>query len=146
MKPIRIGLLGCGTVGGGVIQLLAANAEYLASRVGAPLEVARVLVLQLLHELGQALIGAVDLGDDLVHLGPQGALTARGGEGALERRDRVGVLVGLGLRATEPAWPATVCRTPDPSATAGGQTARPDLDVSCPPNDPAPAAGCPGRG
>jgi homoserine dehydrogenase len=44
MKPIRIGLLGCGTVGGGVIQLLHANAEYLAESVGAPLEVARVLV------------------------------------------------------------------------------------------------------
>jgi homoserine dehydrogenase len=44
MKPVRIGLLGCGTVGGGVIQLLEANAEYLAQTVGAPLEVARVLV------------------------------------------------------------------------------------------------------
>jgi homoserine dehydrogenase len=44
MKPVRIGLLGCGTVGGGVIQLLEANAAYLASRVGAPLEVVRVLV------------------------------------------------------------------------------------------------------
>jgi homoserine dehydrogenase len=44
MKPIRIGLLGCGTVGGGVIQLLNANAEYLAQSAGAPLEVARVLV------------------------------------------------------------------------------------------------------
>ena len=46
MKPVRIGLLGCGTVGGGVIQLLQANAAYLASRVGAPLEVVRVLVRQ----------------------------------------------------------------------------------------------------
>jgi homoserine dehydrogenase len=44
MKPIRLGLLGCGTVGGGVIQLLQANAEYLAQTVGAPLEVAGVLV------------------------------------------------------------------------------------------------------
>jgi homoserine dehydrogenase len=44
MKPVRIGLLGCGTVGGGVVQLLRANAEYLAQRVGAPLEPARVLV------------------------------------------------------------------------------------------------------
>ena len=43
-KPVRLGLLGCGTVGGGVVQLLHANASYLASRVGAPLEVARVLV------------------------------------------------------------------------------------------------------
>jgi homoserine dehydrogenase len=43
-RPVRIGLLGCGTVGGGVVQLLHANAEYLAARVGAPLEIARVLV------------------------------------------------------------------------------------------------------
>src|SRR5271166_5561596 len=44
VKPVRLGLLGCGTVGGGVVQLLRENAEYLAQRVGAPLEVARVLV------------------------------------------------------------------------------------------------------
>jgi homoserine dehydrogenase len=44
MKPVRIGLLGCGTVGGGVVQLLKANAEFFAQTVGAPLEVARVLV------------------------------------------------------------------------------------------------------
>jgi homoserine dehydrogenase len=42
--PVRIGLLGCGTVGGGVIRLIDENQEYLASRVGAPLEVQRVLV------------------------------------------------------------------------------------------------------
>lgn len=44
MKPVRLGLLGCGTVGGGVVQLLHANAQYVAQSVGAPLEVARVLV------------------------------------------------------------------------------------------------------
>ncbi len=44
MKTVRLGLLGCGTVGGGVVQLLSQNAKYLAERVGAPLEVARVLV------------------------------------------------------------------------------------------------------
>ena len=44
MGTIRIGLLGCGTVGGGVVQLLHANASLLASRVGAPLEIAGVLV------------------------------------------------------------------------------------------------------
>ncbi len=43
MQPIRLGLLGCGTVGGGVIQLLHTNAKYLAESVGAPLEIARVL-------------------------------------------------------------------------------------------------------
>src|SRR3954463_15736050 len=41
---IKVGLLGCGTVGGGVIQLLRANAAYLEARVGDSLDVARVLV------------------------------------------------------------------------------------------------------
>jgi homoserine dehydrogenase len=44
MKPVRIGLLGCGTVGGGVVRLLQRSAAYLTQSVGAPLEVARVLV------------------------------------------------------------------------------------------------------
>jgi homoserine dehydrogenase len=44
MRPIRLGLLGCGTVGGGVVQLLRANAEYVVQSIGAGLEVARVLV------------------------------------------------------------------------------------------------------
>ncbi len=44
MNKVTLGLLGCGTVGGGVVQLLQQNAEYLAERVGAPLHVARVLV------------------------------------------------------------------------------------------------------
>jgi homoserine dehydrogenase len=43
-RAVRIGLLGCGTVGGGVVRLLSANAASFAARVGAPLEVARVLV------------------------------------------------------------------------------------------------------
>jgi homoserine dehydrogenase len=41
---IKVGLLGCGTVGGGVIQLLRANAQYIEARVGAPIEISRVLV------------------------------------------------------------------------------------------------------
>jgi homoserine dehydrogenase len=44
VKPVRLGLLGCGTVGGGVAQLLRANAESLSRSVGAPLEIVRVLV------------------------------------------------------------------------------------------------------
>jgi homoserine dehydrogenase len=44
MKPIRLGLLGCGTVGGGVVRLLRESAKYVEQSVGAPLEVARVLV------------------------------------------------------------------------------------------------------
>lgn len=43
-KPVRVALLGCGTVGGGVLQLLAENQTSLAQKVGAPLEVVKVLV------------------------------------------------------------------------------------------------------
>ncbi|MEO7328852.1 MAG: homoserine dehydrogenase [Minicystis sp.] len=49
-SPVRIGLLGCGTVGGGVLRLLADNARYLGERVGASLEVKRVLVRDLEKE------------------------------------------------------------------------------------------------
>ena len=42
MKAVRIGLLGCGTVGGGVVKLLRRNAEMLAARLGAPLELAGI--------------------------------------------------------------------------------------------------------
>lgn len=49
-SSIRLGLLGCGTVGGGVIRLINENREYLASRVGAPLEVVKVLVRDLEKE------------------------------------------------------------------------------------------------
>ncbi|MFO0757541.1 MAG: homoserine dehydrogenase [Byssovorax sp.] len=48
--PVRIGMLGCGTVGGGVLRLLADNARYLGERVGAPLTVRRVLVRDLEKE------------------------------------------------------------------------------------------------
>jgi homoserine dehydrogenase len=44
MRSVRLGLLGCGTVGGGVVQLLHAKAKYIAQSIGAPLEIARVLV------------------------------------------------------------------------------------------------------
>jgi homoserine dehydrogenase len=43
-SPLRIALLGCGTVGGGVIRLIRGGQEPLALRVGAPLELAYVLV------------------------------------------------------------------------------------------------------
>lgn len=48
--PIRIGMLGCGTVGGGVLRLLADNRAYLGDRVGVPLEVKHVLVRDLDRE------------------------------------------------------------------------------------------------
>src|SRR5258708_13069676 len=49
-KPIQVALLGCGTVGGGVIRLLAANRAKLATRVGAPIVVRKVLVRDIIKD------------------------------------------------------------------------------------------------
>ena len=43
-STVRISLLGCGTVGGGVLRLLAENKNFLALRTGADIEVTHVLV------------------------------------------------------------------------------------------------------
>jgi homoserine dehydrogenase len=74
-RPVRIALLGCGTVGGGVVRLLHENARYLAERVGAPLEIARVLVADARKErpleLDRALVttdAELVLGDDSIDL------------------------------------------------------------------------------
>jgi homoserine dehydrogenase len=42
LKPVRIALLGCGTVGGGVVRLMRRNAAIYAHKLGAPLELAGV--------------------------------------------------------------------------------------------------------
>jgi homoserine dehydrogenase len=44
MKPIRIGILGAGTVGGGTLRVLARNREEIARRANRPIEVAWVAV------------------------------------------------------------------------------------------------------
>ncbi len=66
-----------------------------------PREIAGVLVLELLDEDGELLVGAIDLGDGLVDLGAHGRLLPGDGEGVLERRERLFVLVRLGLRFPE---------------------------------------------
>jgi homoserine dehydrogenase len=43
-KPIRLALLGCGTVGAHVVRLLHEQAEDLTARVGAPVEIAGIAV------------------------------------------------------------------------------------------------------
>lgn len=47
MRRIRIGLLGCGTVGGGFVRLVAHERERLRTRYGIDLEIARILVRDL---------------------------------------------------------------------------------------------------
>jgi homoserine dehydrogenase len=44
MKTVRIGLLGCGTVGSGLVELIGRNRSVVADRSGVSLEVGRVLV------------------------------------------------------------------------------------------------------
>ncbi len=45
MKPgLRVALLGCGVVGTEVVRLLIEQADDLAARVGAPLELAGIAV------------------------------------------------------------------------------------------------------
>src|SRR5438067_7988381 len=44
MEPLGIGLIGCGTVGGGVARLLLEQRERLAARAGRPLVLRRVVV------------------------------------------------------------------------------------------------------
>lgn len=44
MKPYRIALIGCGTVGSGVAKLLLDHPERLTARAGRPLELCRIVV------------------------------------------------------------------------------------------------------
>ena len=43
MKPLVLGLAGCGTVGGGLLRLLETNADMIVQRTGRPIVVKRVL-------------------------------------------------------------------------------------------------------
>ena len=44
MKPVRVALLGCGTVGSEVVRLLHAQSGDLTARIGAPVEIAGIAV------------------------------------------------------------------------------------------------------
>ena len=41
-EPLKIALAGLGTVGGGVVRLLDANAELIARRAGRPIQIVAV--------------------------------------------------------------------------------------------------------
>jgi homoserine dehydrogenase len=43
-QPVRLGLLGCGVIGNGVIQLLQAHQPEIASRIGTALTIHRILI------------------------------------------------------------------------------------------------------
>ena len=48
--PVRVGLLGCGNVGGALVQILEADGEVITARTGLRLEVTRVAVRNLAKE------------------------------------------------------------------------------------------------
>src|SRR4051794_35313048 len=50
MQQVRLGIIGGGTVGGGVVQALQRNGPLMASRLGVELQIARVVV----RDLGKA--------------------------------------------------------------------------------------------
>jgi len=50
--PVRIALIGCGVVGGQVVRLLRAQADDLAARVGAPLQLEAIVVRDTARERG----------------------------------------------------------------------------------------------
>ncbi len=62
-QPIKIGLLGSGTVGTGVVRVLQKNAHEIEQKVGAPVEVKTVLVRDI-HKMRPYLEG-IQLTDDM---------------------------------------------------------------------------------
>lgn len=44
MKPIKVGLMGLGTVGTGVVRIVEGHQQDLASQVGSPIEITQILV------------------------------------------------------------------------------------------------------
>lgn len=47
MKPVKVGLLGLGTVGTGVVRIVEGHREDLIAQVGSPIEIGRIAVRQL---------------------------------------------------------------------------------------------------
>lgn len=64
-RVVRIGMLGCGTVGGGVVTLLANGADDITARTGAKLEIARVAVRDTTRDRGLGLDASVMTDDPL---------------------------------------------------------------------------------
>ncbi|MGH6962367.1 MAG: homoserine dehydrogenase, partial [Dongiaceae bacterium] len=63
MKPVRVGLIGLGTVGQGVIKVLRDNAEEITRRVGRPVIVTHASARDLKRERGVDLSG-IEVGSD----------------------------------------------------------------------------------
>ncbi len=69
IAPLQLGMIGCGTVGGGVARLLREHADLYATRLGRPLELRRVLV----RDIDKALRGG-DVSRDRLTTDPDALL------------------------------------------------------------------------
>lgn len=65
LREIRLGLLGCGTVGAGLVTVLSREAEDVAARAGARLVVTRIAVRDLTVDRGLPVAGEVFTDDPL---------------------------------------------------------------------------------
>jgi len=68
MKNIHVGLIGFGTVGSGVVRLLADNAGLIADKLGAHLILKRVADLDTTSDRGVTLLPGVLTGDVIMSL------------------------------------------------------------------------------
>lgn len=64
MKPVKVGLLGLGTVGGGTVTVLTRNAQEIARRAGRGIEIARAAARDYRPETIQGLEQIGQIGDD----------------------------------------------------------------------------------
>ena len=69
MKPVKIGLLGLGTVGGGTATVLLRNAEEISRRVGRSLEIVHAAAREIEQQtfLDPARVKLTDNGEDVVN-------------------------------------------------------------------------------
>ncbi len=99
MDTIRIGLLGCGTVGSGVLTILARDGDDIAARAGARLVVTRIAVRDLSRDRGLPFDESI-LTDD-----PESIVTDDDIDIVVEvmgGRERAGALVRTALRHGKP--------------------------------------------
>ena len=52
MQPLRVGIIGFGTVGAGTYEVLSTNREFIADRVGSEIVVKRIADLDLESDRG----------------------------------------------------------------------------------------------
>lgn len=79
-REVRIGLLGCGTVGRGVVDLVARNADAIAARTGLRPRIEKILVRDRSRARGVDSVLLTDRPEDVVRNGVDVVVEALGGD------------------------------------------------------------------